>query len=175
MSEDLYPSTPNELPSPTTSVETVASPETSLFSAFEDFPSLETIITHVVLFALVWSFLYSILCVAYFYFYNIKYHDRESERLQDGFKNGYLVAVKLWASNLVALLLVAVYYVLRDSAFRIPLGLLALLGYFVKLFYYDLRLLPEIATGASSFWEKIGQTRETVYSRLTQKTPDEKK
>ena len=175
MSEDLYPSTPNELPSPTVPAETTPTSDGGFLPALDGLPSLETILAHVVLFALVWSFLYSVLCMAYFYFYNIKYHDRESERLKDGYQNGYLVAVKLWVSNLAALLGVTLYYAVRETAFRVPVGLLVLLGYFVKLFYYDLRLLPEISKGADSFWVKIGQTRETVYSRLTQKTPDEKK
>lgn len=170
MSEDLYPSTPNQAPSPN-----VPAPESNpagddgLFAVFESLPALETVVTHVILFALVWSVLYSVLCMAYFYFFNIKYHDRESERLKDGYENGYLVALKLWVSNLAALGLALGYYLFRDTAFGFVLGLLTLLGFFVKLFYYDLRLLPEIKTGAGSFWVGVGQTRDTVYSRLTQR------
>lgn len=173
MSEDLYPSTPNQPDLTPAEVET-APLDLPDFDILGIFPNLDTFLAHVMLFGLVWSTMYSVLCVAYFYYYNVKHHDRETTRLADGYENGYLVAVKLWASNLVALTVAGLYLAFRRSAFGFLLGLVVFGVYFAKVFWYDLRLLPEIKDTANTAWENLAKARDNAYTRLTQK-PEEKK
>jgi hypothetical protein len=168
MNEDLY-QVDNATSSTTSSVveNTTADSTASLFSSL---PPLDTLIAHVILFATVWSFMYTLIALAYFYYYNVKYHDRESKNLKDGYENGYLVAVKLWASNLVCLALVGVYLlVLNSLSGKIIVGTLVLIAYTIKIAYFDLVMLPEYKKPVTKIYEETGKYLSTFITKLTEK------
>ncbi len=162
MSEDLYEAISPANADTASAVESASESSQGFFPL--SIPPLETILTHLLIFTLVWTISYSLFFMIWFFFYNVKHHDRESPRLKQGYEDGYLAAVKIWASNLAFILILGLYALLRTSSTRYFWGFVAIGAFLVKVFYYDLKLIPgikdkvqEIYGGIGAFLKKITQ------------------
>lgn len=171
MSEDLYESINPVNPENQDQVEAV--PETSggegLSFGIVDIPPLETILTHLLIFSLVWTVMYSVYFMILFFYYNVKHHDREAPRLKSGYQDGFLGAVKIWTSNLIFVLIMGLYALLRTSSTRYFWGFLAMVAFLAKIFYYDLRLIPKVRDRVNEIYTSIANTIKKLTERQSPK------
>lgn len=178
MNEDLYPSNNPTNIEPEPAIATATTTDNTSGGFFEfgsiELPELDVIISHIILFSLIWSILYTLIAFAEFYFYNIKHHDRESGRLKRGFKDGWQVALKLWLSNLVCLVVTAFYMYFRETGARFLFGVISILLFVIKICYYDVRIIPVINKPAQQFWDFVKNTLDSLVKKITEKPKESK-
>jgi small-conductance mechanosensitive channel len=174
MSDELYPTNKSTIENSNTSI--IESSPTQTRDPIVLNLNVETVLTHVILFALCFTILYSILSIGYGYYYNIKYHDRESERLKDGYENGFLVALKIWLSNFVCILLAAIYYFLRSTAIAPIVGFIVIFCFLVKILYYDIQQIVVVKETAIKFWAETMKFISESIKKINEKPklPDKK-
>ncbi len=160
MTEDLYqdPAT-SFLPAPENIITEVSNSQGVLGI------SLPVIISYINVFAFAWCVLYSIIYFADFYFYLVKYADKEVPRMQKGAKS-FKNAVLLWAGYLVCLIFFGLYVGFQDSVVSGLFGFLAIAVYLVKIFYFDLTRVYKIGDNVKKVYASVGETFSNLLKNI---------
>jgi len=164
MTEDLYPVEANPVIPEVVTTPPVTAASEVVGSGFLGL-NLDLLVSYINVLVLAWCIFYSVFYICDFYFYLIKYPDREVERMQKGAKS-FQLAVYLWSGYLVCLVFFGLYLLSRGTALAGVAGVVTIIAYLYKLLGVDLPRTYYIGEPIANIYKQIGKSFSDIFNGL---------
>jgi hypothetical protein len=164
MLEDFYPTTnqPTNITPGIVQTPTVATTEiTTNLNAL----NLDLIISYLNSFILAWCIFYTLFYLSSYYYYYIKFPDREVERMKNGLKS-FQSGAFLWYSYFICLIPFGIYIFVSGGIEKGFFGVLTIICFLVKVLFFDLPRIDYIGESISKFYKSAGEAISSFIENL---------
>ncbi|NJS40996.1 hypothetical protein HC766_01225 [Candidatus Gracilibacteria bacterium] len=171
MTTDLYPQQ-NNPNIPDVLTPTISNSSEVINSGFLSL-SLDSMISYLNVFTLAWCIFYSVFYICDFYFYLIKYPDRELGRMKKGAKS-FQNAFYIWVGYLICLGGFALYIISKNTSFANFVGVITILIYCIKILIIDIQRIYYVGEPIFKIYSQIGKFFSDTFDSLFQPAPKDK-